>query len=243
MIQIGDEVMRATDWDQRKPAIIALLSALVATLMLIPTAGALSAEYQIFPNGTAYSAAIEITDATQYQFTDTGLLGESIPITVGGVQLSGNCSPCRFNWSTSWKGPSTITFGEGDYNISMRSWFSSASWFPTITFAEGNYTISYVGPIQDYHLQRTFDKPYDINVTFPAELDVRDPLLAGLSYGANVTRYSNNTTLVRWNSTMSFDLRFYDQNHETLLFMFGVFWFAIAFILLVPFILKWKKFK
>jgi hypothetical protein len=179
--------------------------------------GALSAEYHVLPNGTAYTAAIGITDASAYQFADTGLLGDSVPITVGNVQLAGNCSPCRFNWSTSFTQPSTITF------------------------PEGNYTISYIGPLKDYHLQRTFDEPYDVNVTLPPEFDVRDPLLAGLSPGANVTWYPDNTTLVRWNGTVSFDLRFYDQDRESLLFTFGTFWIAIALILLVPFILTWKR--
>jgi len=160
---------------------------------------------------------IEITDASGYQFIDNGALGESIPITVGGVQLTGNCSPCQFNWSTSFAEPSTITF------------------------AEGNYTISYIGPLQNYDLQRTFDEPYNINVTLPAEFDVRDPLLAGLSPGANVTRYPDNMTVARWNNMTSFDLRFYDQERESLLFTFGMFWIAIALILLVPFVLTWKK--
>jgi hypothetical protein len=209
--------MRATNRDRREPAFIALCAALVALLALIPAAGALSAEYQVFPNGTAYSAVIELTDASAYQFIDTGLLGQSTPLTVGGVKLTGNCSPCQFNWSTSFTEPSTITF------------------------AEGNYTLSYIGPLQNDDLQKTFDEPYDVNVTLPEEFDVRDPLLAGLSYGANVTRYPDNTTVVRWDNATSFDLRFYDKSRESLLFTFATFWIAISLILLVPFVLTWKK--
>jgi len=160
---------------------------------------------------------IELTDASAYQFIDTGLLGQSTPLTVGGVKLTGNCSPCQFNWSTSFTEPSTITF------------------------AEGNYTLSYIGPLQNDDLQKTFDEPYDVNVTLPEEFDVRDPLLAGLSYGANVTRYPDNTTVVRWDNATSFDLRFYDKSRESLLFTFATFWIAISLILLVPFVLTWKK--
>jgi hypothetical protein len=209
--------MRTTHRDRRGPAVTALCAALVGLLALVPAAGALQAEYHIFPNGTAYAAEIGITGASRYQFADTGFLGDSVPITVSDVQLAGNCSPCRFNWSSSFVQPSTITF------------------------PEGNYTLSYIGPLKDYNLQRTFDEPYDVNVTLPAQFDVRNPLLAGLSQGASVTRFPDNTTLVRWNGTMSFDLRFYDQGRESLLFMFGTFWIAVALILLVPFILTWKK--
>ena len=84
----------------------------------------------------------------------------------------------------------------------------------TITFSKGNYTVSYTGPLRDNHLQGVFDKPYHVNVTIPQEFDVRNPLLAGLSNGANVTRFSDNTTLVQWNRSYAFDLRFYDETRE-----------------------------
>ena len=55
-------------------------------LAAIPSAGALSADYLIFPNGTAYRASIEIVDSSRYEFVDTGMLGEPVPLTVGEVQ-------------------------------------------------------------------------------------------------------------------------------------------------------------
>ena len=48
----------------------------------------------------------------------------------------------------------------------------------------------------------------------------RIPLLAGLSTGANVTRFTDNTTLVQWNRSYAFDLRFYDKTREQILYFF-----------------------
>jgi hypothetical protein len=188
-------------------------------LAVIPCAGALSADYLIFPNGTMYRASIEIVDSSRYEFADSGMLGEPVPLTVGEVLLSGNCSPCRFNQT----GPSFMS--------NTRA----------ITFERGNYTVSYVSPLRDNHLLVSFKSPYHVNITLPQEFDVRNPLLAGISPGANITRYPDNSTLIQWNKTLSVDLRFYDQNRETLLFFFLQFLGIIAFVMLLPFLLTMKK--
>ena len=188
-------------------------------LIAIPPAGALSADYVIFPNGTAYRALIEISDASRYEFIDTGMLGEPTPLIVGEVQLLGNCSPCHFNQT----GPSFTS------NIM------------TITFERGNYTVSYISPIRDNHLQASFKSPYHVNITLPQEFDVQNPLLAGISPGANVTRHMDNTTLIQWNSTLSLDLRFYDQGRENLLYFFLQFMVIIAAVMLLPFLITMRK--
>jgi hypothetical protein len=180
---------------------------------------ALSAEYLIFPNGTAYRASIEIQDASQYEFVDTGMLGEPVPLTVSDIQLSGNCSPCRFNTT----GPS----------------FTSN--FMALTFEKGNYTVSYVSPLRDNHLQASFKTPYHVNVTLPQEFAVQNPLLAGISPGASVTQFADNTTLIQWNRTMSVDLRFYDMGREALLYFFLQFMAILAVVMLLPFLLTMKK--
>ena len=110
-----------------------------------------------------------------------------------------------------------------------------------ITFERGNYTVSYVSPLRDNHLLVSFKSPYHVNITLPQEFDVRNPLLAGISPGANITRYPDNSTLIQWNKTLSVDLRFYDQNRETLLFFFLQFLGIIAFVMLLPFLLTMKK--
>ena len=181
--------------------------------------GALSADYLVFPNGTAYRASIEVTDVSRYEFAETGMLGESTPLTVGEVQLSGNCSPCRFNQTN----PS----------------FTSNS--RAITFERGNYTVSYIAPLRENHLQAFFRSPYHVNITLPQEFDVQNPLLAGFSPGANVTRYPDNTTIVRWDKTLSVDLRFYDQGREELLYFFLQLLGIIAIVLLLPFLITLRK--
>ncbi len=188
-------------------------------MVVVPSAGALSADYLVFPNGTAYRASIEIEDSSRYEFVDTGLLGEPAPLTVGEIQLAGNCSPCRFNKT----GPSFTS------NVMA------------ITFERGNYTVSYISPIRDNHLQASFKSPYHVNISLPQEFAVQNPLLAGISPGANVIRYPDNSTLIQWNKTLSVDLRFYDQGRESLLFFFLQFMAIIAVVMLLPFLLTMRK--
>ena len=179
--------------------------------------GALNATYQVLPNATSYAASIDIVDESNYMFAETGMLGENIPITVTNVTLvAENGTPVNFNWTLLWSAPSVITF------------------------PEGNYTVTYIAPLNDNHLQGNYLSPYSVNVTLPGEYDVRNPLLAGISVGANVTRFPDNSTQVTWNKTMSFDLRFYDQDQENLLYMFAEFMIVLAVILLVPFLLMRK---
>jgi len=188
-------------------------------LIAVSPAGALSADYMIFPNGTAYRASIEITDTSQYEFVDTGILGEPVPLIVGEVQLSGNCSPCRFNTTSP----------------------SFTSNLMTLTFERGDYIVSYVSALHDNHLQVSFKNPYHVNITLPQEFAVQNPLLAGISPGANVTRFADNTTLIQWNRTMSADLRFYDMDREALLYFFLQFMGILAVVMLLPFLITMRK--
>lgn len=141
------------------------------------------------------------------------MMGERIPQKAGNIEVMGNCSPCEFN----------------------------VSGISSITFARGNYTVLYTAPMRDYHLQAAFDNPYRVNVTLPQDFDVRNPLLAGISPGAVIIGEYDNTTTVMWNRTMSVDLRFYDNNREALLYMFGNFWVVIAIVLLVPFLITVRR--
>jgi hypothetical protein len=210
--------MRTPDRDQRGPAFAAFCAALVIILAAIPAATALSADYTVLPNGTEYRAAIEVTDVSRYEFADIGFMGENVPVQVAEVQLTGNCSPCQFNWSRPWGTPSRIEF------------------------EKGNYTVSYLAPLHDNNLQGTFTRPYHVNVTIPREFDVRNPLLAGISQGANVTRHADNTTTVQWNKTMVFNVRFYDPGREEILWFFLQFMGILVLVLVViPYILSMKK--
>ncbi|MDD1696146.1 MAG: DUF5803 family protein, partial [Methanoregula sp.] len=131
----------------------------------------------------------------------------------------GNCSPCRFNLTN----PS----------------FSSNT--RAITFERGNYTVSYIAPLRDNHFQTYFMSPYHVNISLPQEFRVQNPLLSGFSPGASVTRYPDNTTKIQWNSTRSVDLRFYDEGREELLYFFLQFLVIIAIVLLLPFLITFRK--
>ncbi len=145
-------------------------------------------------------------------------MGENVPIPVRDVNLMTNGMPAPFNESTPWGRPHAITF------------------------SKGNYTLSYTAPLRDNHLQGVFEKPYNVNVTIPQEFDVRNPLLAGLSTGANVTRLGDNTTLVQWNRSYTFDLRFYDETREQILYFFLQFMGILVVVLVViPYLLSMKK--
>jgi hypothetical protein len=173
----------------------------------------------VFPNGTAYRASIEITGAERYEFSDVGILGEQVPLNIGNVDLSGNCSPCRYNWTV----PALLSNKK------------------EITFERGNYTVSYTAPIRDNHLQGSFKALYRVNVTLPKEFDVRNPLLSGISSGGTFSRHEDNTTTVQWNRTASFDLRFYDPGREELLFFFLQILAIIAVVMLLPFLFSRQK--
>ena len=80
-----------------------------------------------------------------------------------------------------------------------------------------------------------------MSVNLPAELDVRNPLLASFSPGANVTRFADYTTLIKWMKIRTIEIRFYDPWREQLLYLFGNFWIIIAIALLLPFLIIMKK--
>ena len=183
----------------------------------VPPVGALDATYQVLPNATSYAARVDITGASDYLFADTDMLGENVPVSVTNVTLiAENGTPVDVNWTKPWNAPSSISF------------------------PKGNYTVAYVAPLSNNQIQESYFSPYNVSVNLPGEYDVRNPLLAGLSQGANVTRLPDNSTVVSWNQTTSFEIRFYDQAREDLLYLFAEFMVIRATILLLPFFLTRK---
>lgn len=173
-------------------------------------AGALSASFQVAPGGSAYSASVEVAGVSEYGFWDTGPLGERIPRTVVNVSLHGDpCGNCSFDWLDPY----------------------------TMNFTEGNYTIFYTGTIMENHLQGTFENPYHVSVTIPAGLDVRDPFLGMRSPGAVVVENASSLDIV-WNSTRSFELRYYTPDRERLLLAFGALWLFGLVLVLIPHLLS-----
>ncbi len=208
--------MRTTDRDRCRSAVASFSAAFILIILLTIAAGSAAipeARYTIFPNGSAYEAAVTTGNVTGYEFYETGPLGERVPIQVTNVSLSGNCTSCTFNWTNN----------------------------NGISFPAGSYTIHYQGPIRDNHLQGTFDQPYWVEVVIPGEYDVRNPLLGVISPGGQITPVDNSSISVVWNGTRSFELRFYDQERESLLYLFGNFWIIIAVVLLLPFVMTWRR--
>jgi hypothetical protein len=173
-------------------------------------AGAANASFQIIPGGTSYSASVDVVDADGYGFWDIGPLGERIPRPVTNVSLHGEpCGNCSFDWPDPF----------------------------TMNFTEGNYTILYSGQITENHLQGTFDSPYHISVTLPPGLDVRDPFLGMRSPGSEVEANDSSLT-IEWNSTRSFELRYYTPERERLLLIFGALWLVGLVLVLIPYLVE-----
>ncbi|MDH7491552.1 MAG: DUF5803 family protein [Methanolinea sp.] len=202
--------MQSTSGDRRGSSLVTLC---IAVLLVILPCAASRADYHILPNGTAYSASLDLADATGYEFFEAGILGERVPVKVVDVALTGNCSPCTF----SWRGENTILF------------------------PKGNYTLTFQGPVRDNHFIAIYDRPHRVTIVLPAGFDVRNPALGMVSSGATVTDLPEGLTDISWNTTRIAEIRFYEKGREDLLYLFANIWIVIAIVMLVPFVLTWRK--
>lgn len=210
--------MRTPHRNQRGPSLAALCAALVILLSLAIPAGALSAEYSIYPNGTAYHATLEITDTERYTFADMGFMGQEVPLAAREVQLIQDGLPATFNWSRPWAAPSSISY------------------------AKGNYTLSFIAPLKDNSLVAVYTKPYNVSITLPQNFSVQNPLLAGLSNNANVTVHPDNSTTISWTKAYTFEMRFYSQGQQDLLFFFLQFMgILIVVLVIIPYALSMRR--
>lgn len=172
--------------------------------------GALSADYSVYPNGTAYHAAVEVDGRDTYEFTDPGLLGEAIPEQVWNISVrNASCDPCPFSYVRPY----------------------------VIAFVKSNYTIEYDGQIRDNRLHDTFDIPYSVSVRIPEGFDVRNPFLGSVSRDANITGEIDGSLLITWEETELVECRFYDPARELMLVTFGTLWATVAIVLLVPYLI------
>ncbi len=169
----------------------------------------------MYGNGTAYQAAVDLAGSEKYAFTEPGMLGERVPIHVSSVTLTSETGALQsFNWSGSSE----------------------------ITFPSGNYTVNYTAPLRDNHLVVLYDRVYQARIVLPDGYDVRNPLIGYVSPGANVSK-SGNKVIIAWNATRAIEVRYYDLERESLLYMFGNFWVIIAVVLLMPFMLTMRRSK
>jgi len=169
----------------------------------------------VYGNGTAYQATVDLAGSKNYAFTEPGILGERVPIQVSAVTLTTETGASQsFNWSGSSE----------------------------ITFPSGNYTVNYTAPMRDNHLVIVYDRIYQARIVLPEGYDIRNPLLGYVSPGANVIE-KGNQVIIAWNATRSIEVRYYDPERESLLYMFGNFWVIIAVVLLMPFLLTMRRTK
>jgi hypothetical protein len=203
--------VQASFGDRCRRALVALCIGIIA---FVSTAGALSADYSVYPNGTVYHAVVEVEGRDAYEFTDLGLLGEAIPEQVWNISVrNASCEACPYS--------QTRPYG--------------------IAFERGNYTIEYDGQIRDNHLHATFDVPYRVRIFLPEGLDVRNPFLGAISREANVTEEEGGSLMITWEETKLAECRFYDPTRELMLATFGTLWITVAIVLLVPYLLWWMQ--
>jgi len=156
---------------------------------------------------------LDIEDAQRYDFYETGMLGERIPLTVHNITLSGDCRPCEV----------------------------SREGHAAITFPKGNYTLSFSGPVCENHLLATFEVPRTVHVRIPPVFDIRNPALGMITPGGVLSAGDDGGVTVTWNATRTAEVRFYDRGREDLLYLFANIWIIIAVVMLLPFLLTRKK--
>lgn len=182
--------------------------------MLSGPAFALNATFSVAPNGTQYQAVIDLEATDKYSFYDIGVLGERIPAQVTGVILLQENQSVSFNRTEA----------------------------STIVFPKGNYSLVYTGSLRDNHLQQSLPQPYMVTVELPQGLDVRNPLIGMISpQGGRITALPGNRTAVTWEKSKNIEIRFYDPGRETLLYLFGNFWVVIAVVMLLPFLMTYRR--
>jgi hypothetical protein len=160
----------------------------------------------------AYNASVEVQEADGYSFWDSGPLGERIPRPVSNVSLRGACGNCSFDWIDPF----------------------------TMKFAKGNYTVLYTGGVLENHLQGSFDRPYRVTVDLPPGLDVRDPFLGMRSPGSEIAE-NGSSLVITWNSTRTFEIRYYGPDRERLLWIFGALWVVGLVLVLIPYLLSRRR--
>ncbi len=182
------------------------IAALILVLLALPVS-ALNVTYQIADDGTGYHAVAEVNATDKYEFLQSGALGEQIPLQVTNITL--------------FKDGQNTTFTEERGGI---------------RFPVGNYSITYDGQISGNTFQSQFSEPGSVSIILPEQYKVDNPLLTSIQPSGSHVNRSMNQTVVTWDKTRYFDIRFYDANQENLLGIFTQFWLIIAVMLLLPFL-------
>lgn len=173
-------------------------------------ASALDATVEVLPGGDAYQGAVTLVNESEYSFWKPGLLGETIPLEVRDVTVSGECGTnCTYTWK--------------DKN--------------TVSFEQGNVTVRYESDVKNRDLQILMTESSNITVTLPEGLQVSNPIIGWTSTGAEVDEEEDGTSTIRWEKARYAEVRYYDPGQEQLLYIFGSIWVTVAVVLLFPYLL------
>jgi hypothetical protein len=180
---------------------------ILLSALIIPVCG-LNISYDVLEDGSGYHAVGEVIESDRFDFIQSGMLGERVPTPVTNVSLT--------------KDSKIATFKEERDGI---------------RFEKGNYSVSYDGKINGNTFQVQYIDPAMVTIVLPEKFRVDNPLLTSIQPGgSNISRTNTNQTVIHWDKARYFDIRFYDSNQESLLSIFGQFWFIIAVMLLLPFL-------
>lgn len=180
---------------------------------------ALSADYEVYPNGTLYHGAVEVAEASEYFFYEPGMMGQRVSLQVSGVLLKNESGVVEFEESGSSE----------------------------IKFPTGNYTVEFDAPLKDNYFNTVFSEPYEVTLHLPSGLNVGNPLLGMISTGGKVSAddtnasVTNGSVTIHWEKTRSPECRFYNEFQEQLLIIFGTLWLALLAVFLVPYMLARRR--
>ena len=185
------------------------IAALILLIILPSCSSGMNISYRVSDDGVRYLAEAVANDTDRFDFVQSGMMGERVPLAVSNISLMQNGTNATYT-----------TEREG------------------IRFARGNYSVQYEGRITGNAFQTLYSDPVQVRVILPERYRVDNPLLTSLQpAGANIT-HDQNETVITWDKARYLDVRFYDANQESLLSIFGQFWLIIAVVLLLPFVLS-----
>lgn len=181
---------------------------LILLLMLVTLpASALNITYIISEDGSGYRAVADVNNTDRFDFVQSGMLGERVPLTVTNINL--------------YQEGSNVSYTQDREGI---------------RFPVGNYSIGFEGKLSGNTFQALFPESGNISVILPEKFKVDNPLLTSLQPGGSNITKKLNQTIIQWEKARNLDIRFYDTGQESLLSIFGQFWLIIAVMLLLPFL-------
>lgn len=191
---------------------IGCITTLIILGLFFPVSG-LNITYTIADDGARYTAVAILNQTDRYDFVQSGMLGERVPLEVRNVTL----------------------LHEGQ-NVSFRTEREG------IRFNTSNYTLMFDGAVSGNTFQTQFPDPGRVTIILPEKYNVDNPLLTSIQPGgAGITRGDQNTTLISWEKARYIDIRFYDATQENFLGIFAQFWLIIAVLLLMPFLFAGRR--